>query len=100
MIVQKSLSVRGEVLLEQARMGEPMEEVTAPLKRVHGSFKLCEPAAPVLSSFIIHVTIEQVLVELACTFMYLSNNDGADQIRPKTIPYALKRRSTVPLMRL
>lgn len=67
MIVQKSLSVRGEVLLEQAPMGEPMEEVTAPLKRVHGSFKLCEPAAPVLSSFIIHVTIEQVLVELACT---------------------------------
>lgn len=100
MIVQKSLSVRGEVLLEQAPMGEPMEEVTAPLKRVHGSFKLCELAAPVLSSFIIHVTIEQVLVELACTFMYLSNNDGVDQIRAKTTPYALKRRSTIPLMRL
>ena len=39
MIVQKSLSVRGEVLLDQAPMGEPMEEVIAPLKRVHGSFE-------------------------------------------------------------
>lgn len=49
MIVQKSLSIKGEVLLEQAPMGEPREEITALLKWVNGSFEEYEPAAPVLS---------------------------------------------------